>query len=102
MGTSDLTITRKKILDGVKVRDPRHCKVVMFNDDVTTQDFVVMVLSDIFHIESKVAYRLMMKIHTQGRAVVYESSYDDCYSRVCMVSRCAKEYGFPLRVIVER
>ena len=39
-------ITREK--STVKVKKPKHYKVIMHNDDFTTMEFVVYILTDIF------------------------------------------------------
>ena len=33
----------------IRIREPKHYKVIMHNDDFTTMDFVVDILRDIFH-----------------------------------------------------
>ena len=55
------------------IQEPGMYHVVMHNDDVTTMDFVVMVLQSIFHKPKKEAERLMMqkkkKRLTMGRTL---------------------------------
>lgn len=49
------------------IQEPKLYKVIMHNDDVTTMEFVVQVLVDVFHKSIEDASEIMMKIHTQGK-----------------------------------
>lgn len=101
MDTSKSIVKHKKLFSTMGTKDPSKCKVIMLNDNQTTQEFVVTMLIKVFGMEHNTAYNVMMKIHTSGRAIVYESSYDDCYSKVCEVEGIARGNGFPLKVIIE-
>ena len=48
---------------------PRKFKVVLLNDDVTSMDFVVSVLVEIFHHTAQSAVAVMLKIHNEGSGV---------------------------------
>ena len=48
---------------------PRKFKVVLLNDDVTSMDFVVSVLVDIFNRDMQSAVAVMLKIHNEGSGV---------------------------------
>ena len=55
---------------------PKLYRVVLLNDDYTTMEFVVAVLEDVFQKGPAEAFRLMMQIHTQGRAVCGVYTYE--------------------------
>ena len=57
--------TKRSLNTKTKLKEfkPTLFKVILLNDDVTTMDFVVMVLCEIFNKELKQAIELMMKIH---------------------------------------
>ncbi len=44
-------------------------KVVLFNDDYTPMDFVVEVLEVFFNLNRELATKVMLAVHTEGRAV---------------------------------
>ena len=73
----------------------------MHNDDETTMDFVEKVLRVVFFYNKQDAHDLMMKIHTEGSAVVGVYDYDTAISKVFKVQRMAEEKKFPLRLTVE-
>ena len=85
----------------IDVREPRHYKVVMHNDDFTTMDFVVEILRDIFHKDEMEAERLMLLVHEAGKAVVGTYPYDIAVSKVQTATARAKAEGFPFRMTLE-
>ena len=83
------------------MKEPKNYKVVMYNDDFTTMEFVVSVLVDIFHKSEFEAERIMMAVHRSGKAIVGTYSYDIAVSKVTKATNRAKREGFPFRVTVE-
>ena len=85
----------------IKIREPKHYKVIMHNDDFTTMDFVVEILRDIFHKDEAEAERLMLLVHETGKAVVGAYPYDIAVSKVQTAAARAKAEGFPFRMTLE-
>lgn len=81
---------------------PPECKVIFFNDDYTTKDFVVDVLSGIFHKNEAEAVNLMEKIHTTGSAVIGVYTYDIAETLASLATARARQAGFPLRIEVAK
>lgn len=73
-------------------------KVVIFNDDYTTMDFVVMVLQRVFNKQAKEAEELMLAVHNTGQAVVGVYTYDVARTKVEIATTMAQENGYPLRL----
>ena len=86
---------------GEKVRTPKLYRVVLLNDDYTTMEFVVAVLEEVFRKSPAEAYRLMMQIHSQGRAVCGAYTYDVAETKVGAVRELAAQAGFPLQASLE-
>ena len=84
------------------IQEPKMYHVVMHNDDVTTMDFVVMVLQSIFHKPKKEAERLMMQIHNEGLAIVGTYHEDIAVSKATLAMSMAVHEGFPLIVTTEK
>lgn len=80
---------------------PPECKVVFYNDNFTTKDFVVDVLVKIFNKPKIEAEHIMESVHQLGSAVVGIYTYDIARSRVNMTTNLARKNGFPLRVEIE-
>ena len=85
----------------IDIREPKHYRVIMHNDDFTSMDFVVEILVDIFHKDEIEAERLMMMVHESGRAAVGSYPYDIAVTKVQTAQARAKEAGFPFRMTVE-
>ena len=87
--------------DTVKYNEPGKYKVVMYNDDFTPMDFVVMILMTVFHKSNTQATEIMMQIHKGTKEVVGEYPYDIAKTRVELCTRMAREEGYPFLVKVE-
>ena len=72
-------------------------KVIIFNDDITTMDFVVMVLKKVFHKSEEEAEAIMLATHNEGKAVVGIYTFDMACTKIGQALMMAKENGFPLR-----
>ena len=85
----------------INIREPKHYRVVMHNDDFTTMEFVVEVLIDIFHKSVPEAERLMLTVHEGGQAAVGAYPYDIAVTKVQTALGRAREQGYPFRMTVE-
>ena len=83
------------------LREPQRYQVMIFNDDFTTMEFVVKVLTQVFFKSETEAETLMLKVHHEGKAVVGIYSYDVAISKVRKATEMAREEGYPLRLTVE-
>lgn len=82
------------------LREPRRFKVTIYNDDFTTMDFVVKVLTTVFYKTEAEAEALMMQVHKSNSAKVGIYSYDIAQSKVKKATLMARNEGFPLRLTV--
>jgi len=85
----------------INIREPKHYRVIMHNDDFTSMEFVVEILMDIFHKNEIEAQRLMLMVHESGRAAVGAYPYDIAVTKVQVATARAKEEGYPFRMTVE-
>lgn len=84
----------------IDLREPRRFKVTIYNDDFTTMEFVVKILTTVFFKSTSEAEELMMKVHRSRSAVVGIYPYDIALSKVQKATRMARNEGFPLRLTV--
>lgn len=83
------------------LKEPRRYKVIMYNDDFTTMEFVVKILRVVFFKSEAEAEALMLKVHHSDKAVVGIYSYDIAVSKVDKATNMAQSEGFPLRLTYE-
>ncbi|GIX30791.1 MAG: ATP-dependent Clp protease adapter protein ClpS [Porticoccaceae bacterium] len=76
-------------------RPPRY-QVVMLNDDYTPMEFVVGVLEKFFHMDRELAVRVMLKVHTEGRAVCGVYTKDVAETKAVQVNQYARAHEHPL------
>ncbi len=84
-----------------KTKPPRLYKVILFNDDYTTMEFVIDVLQHFFAMNLERAQQIMLKVHNEGSATCGVYSRDIAETKVVQVSEYAKQSGHPLRCGME-
>lgn len=90
--------TSLKEKERTDLREPRQYKVILHNDDFTTFDFVVKILTLIFFKTETEAQLLAEAVHKSGQAIVGIYSLDVAASKVRKATRMARQEGFPLRL----
>ena len=84
-----------------KLERPRMFRVLLHNDDYTTQDFVVWVLETIFHKAPIEAFDIMMSVHRTGTGIAGVYTHDVAETKVKTTRQVAEEHEFPLLVTME-
>lgn len=84
-----------------EVQEPKLYKVIMHNDNITTMDFVVQILVDVFHKNVEDASEIMMKIHTQGKEICGIYPREIAEFRIFRTFQLAKNAHFPLICTME-
>ena len=84
-----------------KVQQPALFKVLMHNDDYTTMEFVVEMLTRVFHKAPAEANRIMLNIHYKGLGICGVYPFEIAETKVARVHSLAKEAGHPLKCSLE-
>lgn len=84
-----------------KTKPPGMYKVLLYNDDYTTMEFVIEVLQRFFAINRERAQQIMLQIHNEGSAVCGIYTRDVAETRVTQVTEFAQQHGHPLRCGME-
>lgn len=93
--------SQSNVRDRIELREPHKWAVIFWNDDFTTMDFVVKVLTEVFLKSGQEAEQLMMKVHEEGQAVVGTYSYDIAISRKKIADQMARAEDFPLKITIK-
>ena len=84
-----------------KLEIPSMYNVVMFNDDFTPMEFVVEVLETFFNKDREAATRVMLTVHTMGKAVCGSYTRDIAETKAAQVNQYARESQHPLLCEIE-
>ena len=84
-----------------KLKPPPMYKVVLLNDDYTPMEFVVDVLQMFFGMDRETATRIMLTVHTQGKAVCGIYTRDIAETKAAQVNQYARENQHPLLCEIE-
>jgi ATP-dependent Clp protease adaptor protein ClpS len=99
--TRDALQTGTGVAEKPKLQEPKLYRVILHNDDYTTQDFVVRVIMAVFHKPAAEATKIMLDVHRRGRGVVGVYTYDIASTKVSQVHALARQNEFPLRASCE-
>ena len=83
------------------LKKPDMYRVLLHNDHYTTMDFVVEVLTTVFHMTPSKATEIMLDVHKKGMGVCGVFTYDIAVTKVEKVHLMAKAKQFPLRCSYE-
>lgn len=91
----------EKVENKVEVKKPKLYKVVIYNDDYTTMNFVVEILMRIFRKKEEEATKIMYDIHKTGIGIAGIYPYDIAETKMIQATSIAKNSGFPLKFSME-
>ena len=95
------TVVITKTSEEVKFKEPGLWKVIILNDETTTMEFVIMILTTYFGLSDEAATDVMIKIHEDGSAVVAVYPYELAEQKGIEVTLAARNDGYPLEVRIE-
>lgn len=84
-----------------QVSRPPMWRVLLHNDDYTTQEFVVWVLETVFHKPRAEAFAIMMHVHLSGLGLAGIYTKDVAETKVAATKRLAEQHEYPLLVTME-
>jgi ATP-dependent Clp protease adaptor protein ClpS len=100
MSKTDIVV-KPKIQVKTNVQPPSLFNVIYLNDNVTTMEFVVESLKNIFHHSEETAHEITVKIHEEGSSVVSTLPYEIAEQKGVEATLLARNNGFPLNVKLE-
>lgn len=100
-GGADKTDGEVLVRKRTKAVRPKRFRVLLYNDDYTTMEFVVEILMGVFRHAAPEAVTIMFKVHEEGRGVAGVYPHDIAESKVLEVHSRARNAGYPLRCGME-
>lgn len=92
---------KTQILENIKLKTPKMYKVLLINDDITTMDFVIHVLMEIFHHNFENANKIMLEVHCKGSGICGIYTQEIALSKQKQVQQAATLANFPLQTRIE-
>ena len=85
----------------LRLSPPVLWKVILHNDDFTTQEFVVWILQSVFRKSEPEAVRIMLDIHRKGKGLAGVYPFDIADTKAAQVKAMAEAKEFPLLCTLE-
>lgn len=93
--------SENSVEDSIETREPGEYKVILHNDNYTTMDFVVKVLTSVFKKSHEEANRIMLNVHKKGMGVCGIYTHEIAETKVYIVNQMAIHNSFPLKCRME-
>lgn len=84
------------------VADDSFFNVIMYNDDVTPFEYVILVLNLLFGYAPEDSLNIAIHIHNNGKAIVATLPMEEAYAKVDAVDDMNAQFGFLLQTDVEK
>ena len=84
-----------------RTKEPARYKVIILNDDFTTFEFVIMVMTTVFFKTRQQAEEIAETTHIHKRATVGSYTLDIARSKVAKATSMARAENFPLSFEIE-
>lgn len=99
MAMADIqTLVKEKI----KLEEPGLWDVIFINDNVTTMEFVIRVLKQIFGKTQEQAENITKKIHENGQGIVGSYVHEIAEQKGVETTVLARSENYPLQVKVKK
>ena len=83
------------------LKQPKKYAVFMLNDDYTTWDFCIRIITSVFHKSAGEADSITRDIHTKGKGLCGIYSFEIAETKVSQVEIEARNEGFPMLCSIE-
>lgn len=82
--------------------EPKMYIVFMLNDDYTSWEFCLSIITSVFHKTLEEADRITQDIHTKGKGLCGIYPYEIAETKAKTVETGARKEGFPMRCSLEQ
>jgi len=87
--------------DDLELEEPKKYKVFLLNDDFSTMDFVIQILTVVFRKSLEESEAIMLDVHNNGKAICGIYTKEIALTKVAQVKTMARKENFPLKAVAE-
>jgi len=84
-----------------ELEEPKKYKVLLLNDDYSTMDFVIEILTKVFRKSIEESEQIMLDVHNNGKAICGIYTKEIALTKISQVKTMARKAQFPLKAIAE-
>jgi len=92
---------RYELDEELDLEEPKKYKVLLLNDDFSTMNFVIDILTLVFRKSLEESEQIMLDVHNNGKAVCGIYTQEIALTKVSQVKTMARKANFPLKAIAE-
>ncbi len=85
----------------LELEEPKKYKVLLLNDDFSTMEFVIEILSKVFRKSLEESETIMLDVHNNGKAICGVYTKEIALTKVSQVKTMARKAKFPLKATAE-
>ena len=102
MNMNMITDIKTLVKEKTKLEEPDKYQVIFLNDNITTQEFVIKVLKQIFNKTREDAVKITTYIQENGEGIVGTYVHEVAEQKGIETTLIARQEGFPLQVKVRK
>jgi len=85
----------------LELEEPKKYKVLLLNDDFSTMEFVMEILTKVFRKTITEAEQIMLDVHNNGKSICGIYTREIALTKVSQVKTLARKANFPLKAIAQ-
>lgn len=85
----------------IELEEPKKYKVLLLNDDFSTMEFVIDILTIVFRKSLEESEKIMLNVHNNGQGVCGIYTQEIALTKVSQVKSMARKANFPLKAIAQ-
>ena len=90
-----------EIEDELDLEEPKKYQVLLLNDDFSTMEFVIEILTKVFRKSLTESETIMLNVHNNGQGLCGIYTKEIAYTKVAQVKSMARKENFPLKAIAK-
>ena len=84
-----------------ELEEPKKYKVLLLNDDFSTMEFVIEILTKVFRKSLEESEQIMLDVHNNGKAICGIYTKEIALTKISQVKTMARKAKFPLKATAE-